>query len=169
MPNFTDKIVTVFDAFAYCSRWKTQGKTVVLTNGVFDLLHVGHASFLESARKLGEKLIVGVNSDLAVKDLKGDSRPIVPEADRASLVAALEAVDLVVVVNDTRMCNFLEVVGPSIWCKSGYTIGTLDPREVAIARQHDIAIVLLQTVPGRSTSRVIEQIKSSAEAQRVGA
>jgi rfaE bifunctional protein nucleotidyltransferase chain/domain len=139
---------------------KCRGKRVVVTNGVFDILHVGHVRFLEAAKARGDFLIVGVNSDEAVKKLKGPNRPINHQENRITLIAALECVDLVVLVNDTRVASFIEVIRPSIWAKgSDYSADTLDKGEVAAARYVKAEIALLELVAGVSTTDVIATIR----------
>ena len=144
---------------------KSRGKKVVVTNGCFDILHVGHIKFLEAAKAKGDFLIVGVNSDTAVRILKGPNRPINLQGDRMALIAALESVDLVVLVNDVRVDSFIEVIRPSVWAKgSDYNVGTLDHGEVMAARRVKAEIALLKIVEGVSTTNVISAIRGQIEA-----
>lgn len=141
--------------------WQTHGEVVVATNGCFDILHVGHVRFLEAAKRKGHKLVVGVNTDAAVRALKGPSRPINSQDARAETMSSLRAVDLVVLVDSTNMCEFLESLRPDVWCKGGdYTLDTLNQDEVKMARQVKAEIALLGLVEGISTSHVINQIQS---------
>ena len=129
------------------------------TNGCFDLLHTGHITYLEKAKSLGDYLIVGINGDQSVKNLKGDGRPINNELDRARLVAALECVDAVAIFPETRATRFLEIVIPSLYVKGGdYTIESLDAgeKEVLLRVNADIAIVPL--IPNKSTTLLISKL-----------
>lgn len=110
---------------------KRDGKRVVLANGHFDLLHVGHVRYLEGARAAGDVLVVGVNGDEVTKKLKGPGRPILSAAERAELVAALESVDVVVVFDDINVAALLERLRPDVHCKgTDYTEDTVPEREV---------------------------------------
>ena len=110
---------------------KRNGKRVVLANGHFDLLHVGHVRYLEGARAAGDVLVVGVNGDEVTKKLKGPGRPILSAAERAELVAALESVDVVVVFDDINVAALLERLRPDVHCKgTDYTEDTVPEREV---------------------------------------
>ena len=110
---------------------KRDGKRVVLANGHFDLLHVGHVRYLEGARAAGDVLVVGVNGDEVTKKLKGPGRPILSAAERAELVGALESVDVVVVFDDINVAALLERLRPDVHCKgTDYTEDTVPEREV---------------------------------------
>jgi len=111
------KIVTREHAATMAAAWRGQGLRVVLANGVFDLLHVGHARYLAGARALGGRLIVGVNGDAATRALKGPGRPVLPAGDRAALVAALRAVDLVVVFEEERADALIAALRPDVHAK----------------------------------------------------
>ena len=111
---------------------KSAGRRVVVTNGCFDLLHVGHVRFLQEARALGDTLLVGLNGDGSVRELKGAGRPVNPEVDRAEVLAALGCVDAVVVFPEKRATQFLEVAQPDIYVKGGdYRPEDLDADEQA--------------------------------------
>ena len=105
------------DARTRLAVWRAAEDEIVFTNGVYDLLHRGHAEYLAEARALGDRLVVGVNSDASVHRLKGPSRPIVPQADRAGLVAALACVDLVVIFDDDTPQRLIEAVQPDVLVK----------------------------------------------------
>jgi rfaE bifunctional protein nucleotidyltransferase chain/domain len=144
-------------------RWRQaareSGRAVVVTNGCFDLLHVGHVTYLEKARQLGDLLLVGVNGDRAVRELKGTGRPINGQDDRAAVVAALACVDAVVVFPETRATRFLEAASPDIYVKGGdYTLDSLDAAEKRAVEQGGGRIVLLPMVPGKSTSGLLAQL-----------
>ncbi len=105
------------EAVEKATLWKKRGLTVVFTNGVFDLLHVGHVRYLRTAKSFGDKLIVGVNSDESVRRIKGPLRPIVQELDRAELVAALEPVDMVALFDEPTASSLIEAIKPQIYVK----------------------------------------------------
>ncbi len=121
---------------------KRDGKRVVLANGHFDLLHVGHVRYLEGARAAGDVLVVGVNGDEVTKKLKGPGRPILSAAERAEMVAALECVDVVVVFDDVNVAALLERLRPDVHCKgTDYTEDTVPEREVMRALGGETRIV----------------------------
>jgi rfaE bifunctional protein nucleotidyltransferase chain/domain len=130
-------------------------KRIVATNGCFDLIHVGHIKLLEHARMRGDVLVVGLNSDSSVRQLKGEGRPINTEMDRATVLAAIQAVDTVVIFNFLTATGFLELVRPHVWVKGGdYTLETLDQREVEAVRSCGGQVELFPTVPGYSTTKI---------------
>ncbi|MCS7191220.1 MAG: D-glycero-beta-D-manno-heptose 1-phosphate adenylyltransferase [Fimbriimonadales bacterium] len=138
--------------------WREAGKQVVLTNGCFDLLHVGHLRYLQAARQLGDLLIVGVNSDDSVRQLKGDSRPIVPDKERAELIAGLECVDYVTIFSEPTAIELVKLVQPTYYAKGGdYTERDLPESEAVIA--HGGFVVILPLHPERSTSALLERIR----------
>jgi rfaE bifunctional protein nucleotidyltransferase chain/domain len=135
------------------------GRVLVFTNGCFDVLHVGHVRYLQAARRLGEALVIGLNGDGSVRALKGPSRPVNPEAARAEVLAALEAVDHVITFSELRVTPLLWKVRPDIYVKGGdYTLETLDQEEVETLRQLGIRIELLPMVPGFSTTGFLERL-----------
>jgi D-glycero-beta-D-manno-heptose 1-phosphate adenylyltransferase len=135
------------------------GRRVVVTNGVFDLLHVGHLRYLSSARRLGDVLWVGLNGDNSVRELKGPTRPIHPEAERAELLLALRMVDGASIFPQMRAVNFLRAVQPDIYVKGGdYTPETLDREEKAALDACGAEIRILELVPGRSTSAALKKL-----------
>ncbi len=137
---------------------KRLGRRVVVTNGCFDVLHTGHLRYLCAARQLGDVLIVGINGDDSVRALKGPSRPLNSEADRAELLGALKPVDAVVIFPEPRAVRFLELVQPDIYVKGGdYTEDQLDRDEVAIIKKAGGVIRILPLVPGKSTSAMIKK------------
>jgi D-glycero-beta-D-manno-heptose 1-phosphate adenylyltransferase len=137
----------------------TAGKKIVATNGCFDLLHVGHVRYLESARALGDSLIVGVNGDDSVRGLKEAGRPVNNEADRAEVVAALECVDLVVIFPELRATKFLELASPDIYVKGGdYTAETLNREERAVLEKIAAKIEILPLETGYSTSALLARL-----------
>jgi D-glycero-beta-D-manno-heptose 1-phosphate adenylyltransferase len=148
------------EAFAAeAARLQAEGKRVVFTNGVFDILHVGHLRYLQQARALGDALFVGVNSDASVRRLnKGPERPINPGEERAELLLALKCVDAVCVFPEDTPIEILQAVRPDIHCKGGdYTAETLP--ETPIVRANGGEVVILPLVAGRSTTRVVEKLR----------
>ncbi len=142
-----------------------QGKKLVFTNGCFDLLHAGHVRYLQQARELGDALVVGLNSDASVRELKGPTRPLNRERDRAEVLAGLRAVDGVVVFTDKRATELIEAIQPHIYAKGGdYTPESLDPGERAALQKAGTQIQILSLVPGRSTTKIIERMTNAEDA-----
>lgn len=157
--TFHDKVVRMSELPAWRESVRKAGKTLAVTNGCFDLLHVGHATYLEGARKAGDLLLVGVNGDQGVRELKGDSRPINVEEDRAALLAALESVCAVCVFPQKRAVEFLKLAQPDVYIKGGdYTIDTLDKEERAVVESCQGKFVFIPFVPGKSTSNLVQKI-----------
>ena len=143
-------------------RWRSTvvGCTVVLTNGCFDILHYGHIQFLQSAKFKPEtcRLVVGVNSDRSVKQLKGPTRPINSENHRLAVIASLECVDYCLIFNETRCDKLLRTIKPDLWVKGGdYTVATLDADEVAAAKAIKAEIKILPYEPGISTTSILSR------------
>jgi rfaE bifunctional protein nucleotidyltransferase chain/domain len=142
------------------------GGRVVFTNGCFDLLHPGHISYLLAARSLGDALVVGLNSDASVRRLKGPSRPVVPEKDRAVVLEALESVDAVVVFGEDTPIRLMRELEPTVYVKGGdYRIEDLPEAEVA--REFGAEVRIIPFEPGYSTSALIEKIKSMPSVPRL--
>lgn len=142
-------------------RHRKTGKNIVFTNGCFDLLHVGHARYLREAKGKGDILVVGVNSDDSVRRLKGPSRPLVPEGDRAEMVAALGVVDYVTVFGEDTPAELIAAVGPDVLVKGGdYRVEEVAGRESVEAAGGRVVIVPL--IGGRSTTRLIEDIRGGS-------
>jgi rfaE bifunctional protein nucleotidyltransferase chain/domain len=157
--SFTDKIVS----WEKLPEWRTGqrggGRRLVVTNGCFDLLHLGHVTYLESARALGDLLLIGLNGDDSVRQLKGQGRPVNPAPDRAGLLAALEAVSAVCVFAETSAASFLARAQPDIYVKGGdYTIESINQEERRIVEQAGGRIVMIPFVPGRSTTGLLQRI-----------
>lgn len=137
--------------------WRAAGAHVVFTNGVFDLLHRGHVEYLEEARALGDRLVVGLNTDASVQRLKGPSRPIVGEEDRAAVVRALACVDLVVLFDDDTPLRLIETVRPHVLVKGGdYTPETIVGREFVESHGGRVATIALRE--GLSSSEIMRRI-----------
>lgn len=136
-----------------------EGRRVVLTNGCFDLLHVGHVRYLREARALGDALVVALNGDASVRELKGEGRPVNPAADRAEILRALACVDRVVVFDDKRATRVIDAIRPHLYAKGGdYTVDSLNPEERAALDRAGSEIHLLSLVPGRSTSALLRRL-----------
>lgn len=142
-PSYAQKVLpTVEAAVAVAERLKFAGKKIVFTNGCFDLLHVGHIRSIEDARSLGDYLFVGINSDSSVRQLKGEGQPVTPQDERAEVLAALEAVDFVVVFDDLTADDILRRVRPHIHAKGrDYTAESDPERSTVLAYGGEIAIV----------------------------
>lgn len=148
------------DAVRLVRKWRDDGFKVVLTNGCFDLLHTGHVRYLQAARALGDRLVVGVNSDESVRGLKGPDRPILPEAERAEVLATLRCVDAVVVFDEATASDLMLELAPHIYAKGGdYTPDSLP--ETPAARRVGARIAILPFVDGRSTTSLIAAIETS--------
>jgi rfaE bifunctional protein nucleotidyltransferase chain/domain len=136
-------------------------ETVVLTNGCFDILHVGHVTYLGQARTLGDRLVVGLNSDASVRALKGPGRPINTEADRAAVLRALSCVDEVVVFDELTPERLIRDIRPDVYVKGGdYDERTLPERD--LVRSLGGTVRILDHVPGRSTSALVALMSNSA-------
>jgi rfaE bifunctional protein nucleotidyltransferase chain/domain len=146
------------EARAKLELWRAAKARVVFTNGVFDLLHRGHAEYLEDARALGDRLVVGVNTDASVRRLKGPSRPIVGEQDRAALVRALACVDLVVLFDDDTPQRLIEAVKPDVLVKGAdYAPADIVGREFVESRGGRVTTIALRE--GLSTSEIVKRIR----------
>jgi rfaE bifunctional protein nucleotidyltransferase chain/domain len=155
----SSKIVEFEELSDRCEKLRSAGKKIVATNGCFDLLHVGHVRYLQAARALGDLLVVGLNGDRSVLELKGAGRPITTQRDRAEILAALECVDLVTVFPELRATKFLAAVRPAVYVKGGdYTPRTLDQEEAVILKEIEASTRIIPFEAGYSTSGLIEQI-----------
>ncbi len=153
------KIVELEELSHRCEKLRSAGKKIVATNGCFDLLHVGHVRYLQAARALGDVLVVGLNGDRSVHELKGAGRPITTQSDRAEILAGLACVDLVTAFPEIRATKFLAAVRPAVYVKGGdYTPRTLDEEELTILKEIEAAIRLIPFETGYSTSGLIERI-----------
>ena len=150
--------MTLAEAAAFVEAAKADGKRVVFTNGVFDVLHVGHVRYLQEARALGDVLIVGLNSDASTGAIKGPERPIVGQAEREELLLALRCVDAVVVFGEPTADTVLEALKPDLYVKGGDYAGD-GPPEAPTVRRYGGEMRILQLVEGHSTSDVIETIR----------
>ncbi len=145
------------------ARWKAEGRSVVFTNGCFDILHDGHRLYLDQAAREGDILVVGVNSDFSVQALKGPSRPVYPELARAAAVAALPGVDAVSIFDEVQVSELVRLLLPDLYVKGGdYTPDSIDPGLRKVLDQEGIALRILGLVPGVSTTAILESRKQVA-------
>lgn len=160
-----DSWITTVDAVRdFRDQLDAEGRKLVFTNGCFDLLHAGHVRYLRQARALGDGLVVALNSDASVRALKGESRPVNSQEDRAEILMALQSVNGVVIFDEPRATKLIEAIRPHIYAKGGdYTVETLDPGEREALNNAGSTICLLPLVPGRSTTRTIERMKQGEE------
>jgi rfaE bifunctional protein nucleotidyltransferase chain/domain len=153
------KFITLEQLAEQSRRLRSLGKRVVATNGCFDILHVGHVRYLAAARKLGDLLVVGLNGDNSVQQLKGEGRPVNREQDRAEVLAALESVDYVTIFPQLRATEFLLAAQPAIYVKGGdYTADTLDSEERAVLEKFGTKIEIVPFEKGYSTSQLLTRI-----------
>ena len=132
-------------------------KKYVVTNGCFDILHVGHVRYLQKTKEFADKLVVMLNSDISVKSIKGEDRPINCEADRAEILSALNCVDYVVLFDEKSPAELLEKIKPDVYTKGAdYTLETLPERDVVL--KNNIKVEFIEFVQGKSTTNVIKKI-----------
>ena len=157
--NFREKIVSWDNLPEWRSNLRKSGKQLVVTNGCFDLLHLGHVTYLESGRNLGGALLVGLNGDQSVRQLKGEGRPVNSETDRAAVLAALESVDGVCIFSERTATRFLAAAQPDIYLKGGdYTLDTLNQEERRTVEKAGGKVVIIPFVPGKSTTELLKKI-----------
>ena len=158
-------VLTLEQAVLRFGRQKRNGRRIIFTNGCFDLLHPGHIRSLELARELGDVLIVGLNSDASVRQLKGEGRPIIPQRERAEILAALESVDAVVIFDDLTPREVIACLLPDILVKGGDW-----PGDQIVGREEVEAaggrVVSVPVVPGYSTSAILQKIREGARPPR---
>lgn len=151
----SEKMASIRDAM------EKEGKKLVFTNGCFDLLHVGHVRYLEQARALGDALMVAVNGDESVRALKGPTRPINSEEERAEVLAALGCVDYVTIFPSMRVTELVKEIRPQVYAKGGdYTVESLNGEERGALEEAGSDVRILPLVPGKSTTKIIERWKS---------
>jgi rfaE bifunctional protein nucleotidyltransferase chain/domain len=142
-----------------CAEFRANNKRVVFTNGCFDILHLGHTTYLEAARNLGDVLMVGVNSDASVKRLKGAARPVNTEFDRASVLSALRSVDFTCIFDEDTPLELIRALQPDVLVKGGdYTLATIVGADIVAAQGGQIVVIPL--VDGKSTTRIIERVNA---------
>ena len=162
------EILTLDEAILRFGREKRNGRRIVFTNGCFDLLHPGHIGSLEQARALGDTLVVGINSDASVRQLKGAGRPVLPERERAEILAALECVDAVVIFDELTPREIIAGLLPDVLVK-----GADWPGDQIVGREEVEAaggrVVSIPVVPGYSTTEILRKIREGRPASRVEA
>jgi rfaE bifunctional protein nucleotidyltransferase chain/domain len=142
MPDYFAPILARDDVIRETAQARAAGKTIVLANGCFDLLHVGHLRYLEGAKALGDMLVVGVNSDTQARKLKGDDRPFMSEDDRATMISALQCVDAVTIFDEPTVEELIRAIKPDIHAKgTDYTTETVPEREIVRQCGGTVAIV----------------------------
>jgi D-beta-D-heptose 7-phosphate kinase / D-beta-D-heptose 1-phosphate adenosyltransferase len=147
LPDLLHKVTT----------WKQQGQKIVFTNGCFDLLHAGHVTYLEGAKKRGDRLILGLNTDRSVSALKGPTRPVVNEQDRARVLAALESIDAVILFDEDTPLSLINAIKPDVIAKgSDYTADQVVGGKEVLSWGGEIALIDL--VEGRSTTNLIKKM-----------
>ena len=161
------EILTRSQLVTRVARDRTQKLTIALANGGFDLLHVGHVRYLEGARREADRLIVAINSDASIRAVKGPARPVLPESDRAELVAALRAVDYVVIFDEPTVASLLELLKPEVHCKgTDYTVDTVPERETV--RGYGGRIAIVGDPKDHSTTDLLSRLKPAlSERKRV--
>jgi rfaE bifunctional protein nucleotidyltransferase chain/domain len=161
-----EKILQLSELAVRSDALRAAEKQLVFTNGCFDLLHVGHVRYLQAARRCGDALAVALNGDTSVRTLKGPTRPINCEADRAEVLAGLECVDFVVCFHTPRVDAVIRQVRPAIYVKGGdYTLETLDPDERAALESVGARIEIVGLVPGKSTTAVVQKMAGDVGAE----
>ncbi len=156
----SSKIRSRAEAIACADQWRFDNQRIVFTNGCFDIVHLGHIDYLEKARALGHKLILGLNTDASVSRIKGPLRPVVNEYARARLMAALEFVDLVTLFDEPTPLELIEALRPDVLVKGDdYTVATIVGADFVLANGGTVETVAL--VPGYSTSKLIGKIVES--------
>lgn len=152
-------LVTQDEIIKIVKKGQEEGETFVVTNGCFDILHVGHVRYLEKTKEYADKLIVMLNSDKSVKAIKGESRPINCEADRAEILSSLRCVDYVVLFDDNSPAKLLESIKPNVYTKGAdYTLETLPERDIVL--RNNIKVEFIEFVEGKSTTNVIKKISN---------
>ncbi|GAB3542390.1 hypothetical protein GCM10027443_43140 [Pontibacter brevis] len=156
--NSKDKIYTLPQLQEQVNTWRNQGQKIVFTNGCFDLLHLGHVDYLEKARQLGDKLVLGLNTDASISRIKGPSRPLQDEMSRARIMASLLFIDAVVLFDENTPLQLIEAVQPDILVKGDdYTVESIVGHEVVLARGGEVKTVPL--VKGYSTTNIVKKIE----------
>ncbi len=158
------KLLSLEQAVAWREELRAKGRRVVLTNGVFDLLHTGHLYYLQQARALGDALIIVLNADASVRALKGPTRPIQTEEQRAYALGALACVDAITIFRAPRLTAEIRALKPDVYTKAGdYTLDKLDPGERGELQAAGAEIRFMPFLPGFSTTSLIARIKAAGE------
>ena len=153
-----DKIYDLPDLLKKVKEWKAEGKRIVFTNGCFDIMHLGHVDYLEKAKAEGDILIVGLNSDLSTRNIKGPERPVVDENSRSRTLAAMEFVDAVVLFDEDTPYNLISKIIPDVLIKGkDYKVENIVGADVVI--QNNGSIITIDLVEGYSTTRIFDKIR----------
>jgi glycerol-3-phosphate cytidylyltransferase len=159
--GFREKLLNEQKLIEWLKNQRKAGKRIVATNGCFDILHLGHITYLEAAKAQGDLLVVGINSDQSVRAIKGEGRPINSELDRAYVVAALESVDAVHIFYENDALKFLSIARPDVYVKGGdYNIDTINQPERHYVEQYGGKVMVIAGVAGKSTTAVLGQLKN---------
>ena len=160
LKNIKSKIYSLSDLKIQSDKWKENGEKIVFTNGCFDLVHRGHIEVLANTADLGDKLIIGLNSDSSIKDLKGENRPIMDEISRAIFLASLQFVDAVVFFSEETPYKLIETLVPDILAKGGdYKVTEIAGHEVVLENGGEV--ILVPFIDGFSSTNIVEKIKQS--------
>lgn len=153
------KIFNIKDLSQIIKKWRLNGDKIIFTNGCFDLIHLGHLEILARSADLGDKLIVGINSDMSIKKIKGSSRPIIEEDSRAKQLAAIEFIDAVILFNEDTPYNLISILKPDVLTKGGdYKKNDIIGNELINKEQGEVVIIPL--TKGYSTTSILEKIKN---------
>ena len=159
MFSINSRIVSENELKSIIQEAKSKNKKIIWTNGCFDILHIGHVRYLDAARALGDLLVVGVNSDSSTRQLKGENRPVLPQAERAAVVAALRSVDFVVIFDELSPKKLLKNLEPDIFAKGGdYTPATINGAEREIVESYGGIVKILPKIDAVSTSSIITRL-----------
>ena len=154
-----NKILNLEQATKKIKKWQAENKKIVFTNGCFDIVHLGHIDYLEKARNLGDKLVLGLNTDASVRRLKGETRPVVDEYPRARMMAAFAFVDAVILFDEATPKELIQTICPDILVKGDdYSIENIVGADFVIA--HGGVVKTIPLVKGFSTTKIIEKIKN---------
>ena len=153
------KIFNIKDLSQIIKKWRFNGDKIIFTNGCFDLIHLGHLEILARSADLGDKLIVGINSDMSIKKIKGNSRPIIKEDSRAKQLAAIEFIDAVILFNEDTPYDLISFINPDIITKGGdYKKNDVIGKELMNKKAGEVVIIPL--TQGYSTTSILEKIKN---------
>lgn len=155
-----NKILPLESLLKETVNWKNSGEIIVFTNGCFDLIHLGHVDYLEKAKNLGNRLIIGMNTDLSIQRLKGPGRPVNDEAARARILAAFSFVDAVVLFGEDTPFNLINAIKPDILVKGN----DYEPENIVgadIVKSNGGKVITIELIPGYSTSAIIKKVKES--------
>ena len=160
LQNIISKIFALSDLKIQSDKWKQDGDKIVFTNGCFDLVHRGHVEVLANTADLGDRLIIGLNSDVSIQKIKGKNRPIIDENSRAILLASLQFVDAIVLFSEDTPKQLIETIVPNVLAKGGdYKVEEIAGHEVVL--QNGGEVILVPFIDGFSTTNIVDKIKQS--------